>query len=1103
MAGVYSNTAANAYAEKIKAVYEALAEIRKVADRLTPVEDLTAFQAQIEALHDHLSLLVEASNTILSMSQVGEAILTGSLASIKALLEIGVIPDNLVTVEQLDAVLEGLLASIENDLGPLANRVTQTEIVAEQLDQYRIAQQAQIAGLVIEYENLATGQASQQANISSILSRLTVQEGQMILVDESIDSISQNMTNALNGLTATNNIVSGHAASIASLNNSITVNANAVSQLSSDLVNTNTNVAANTSALNGLSTTITGIGNDIVAQSQEVTELKSAIGGSGNLLANSDFLLGGSGWRIILAEDDWASTTLTVNTFSMPPEVNCLEVLGQPAPNGQIVVESPPMLVEEDSHYIISGYPCVDNGTITLSYKVFDAAGNVLDQAACPPTFNTTTNTNFNAYARTWKALATTAGATTLRLYMTVAGDGDFITQGALFRPMVEKAWAEQEGPSAWTPNTTGILEALATAIQTLETEVSDINGDLSAMSAAQTALTARVGTTEAALINEIVTSANKDAAHTASINNLSARMVTAENDIIASSSAISSLSTAVTTVQGTVSSHAANLISLQAQVDALDVDSGGSGAAISALNTRVTAAEGTIASHSAAITSLQSSVTNANKIFAQDDPPSTSGRIAGDLWIDTNDGNKVYTFSTGTNNWVLRQDLNNSKVFVQTSAPSGAKTNDLWFDSDDNFRTYRWTGSAWQEITDPRTTANATAITNLTTRVTSVEGVNDAQAASITSLQATTDSLTSGQSATASALSTLTVRVTNAENVNTAQASSLVTLNTTVGSHSATISSHATSIGGLFGKVGVDIDVNGYMVGWSLNNNGASGAMKVRADAFMMENPGAANGLEIKGGYVRTWRAASQTIMGAGFGPDTLNFWAGPNVGASGATKANGTMWVDSAGNAGFHGLITMSLLSGSAMMLGSTRISTGGGRLAPFTIRDMAYQARTSGSQSMTQTLTGFVGPDHDTGYNAKRFAVHKMDVYLSVHVSGDYGNETCVLEVSYNGGASWTGIASQMMNCNYRGGFPMLVRYTTLDTWSTVQFRARTTQGRTQALSFLVEVHNYNESGNAAGSSSGTNTGGGSGGGSPPPGSGGGGLPWEPGFPNEILK
>ena len=813
--GVYSSTVANAYADKIKAVYEYLDEIKKVADRLTPVEDLTSFQAQIEAVYTQLDLLVETANLIATATPTGEAILTGSVASIKTLLEIGVIPSDLVRQADLDAALAALQTQINTTIDGLEADVDSITLSVTQLDQFRQTQQTEISGLQLSYTNLATGQETNQTNVESALSRLTTQEQWTVLADQRFDTINQSLADTILGVQATNNIVSGHTANITTLFNTTSLHTSSIDQISSDLVDINSGIAAHTSALSEMETTILGIGDDIIAQSNQTTALKAAIGGSGNLLPNADFGMNANGWNIVVAEEDWATSMLTVDTFAMPPEVHCLEVLGTPTPLGQIVIESPAVLLEEAAHYIVSGYPCVDNGTVELSYKAYDSANLVVDQGACPATFNVTTNANFYDYARTFKKFLAPAGAVKLHLYLTATGDGDFITQAALFRPMVERAWAEQVGPSAWTPNISGIPEALATAVQTLEVEVSDINGELSALSTAQTELISRVGTTEASLISEMITSANKHAATVASINSLSASMIDVEAGLATQGTAVSTLQTDVGSLNGTVSSHSTSLTSLQAQVDSMDTDTGGFGSAIAALDVRVTANEDSITSMSSSITALESSVVSANKIFAQAAPPSTSGRFDGDLWFDTDDGNKPYVLSGGS--WIARQDLGKNTVFCQASQPTAKANNDIWIDTDNSNRMFRWTGSTWVEVADTRIASTATAVTTLTTRVLIAEGDIDSQATSIT------------------------------------------TLSTTVNGHTASISSQATSINGLQTKWTVTSDVNGYITGLESINNGSKTEFNIRADKFKL-SPSSGSGArtEFSNGNWRIYDASN-----------------------------------------------------------------------------------------------------------------------------------------------------------------------------------------------------------------------------------------------------
>lgn len=101
---------------------------------------------------------------------------------------------------------------------------------------------------------------------------------------------------------------------------------------------------------------------------------------------------------------------------------------------------------------------------------------------------------------------------------------------------------------------------------------------------------------------------------------------------------------------------------------------------------------------------------------FFQDSQPTTGSE--GDIWFDTNDGNKQYVFKDGS--WELAQDTEigdaiiaaqnaqstadgKATTFYQATEPSDADSGegDLWIDTDDNNRQYRYSGSEWVDVRD------------------------------------------------------------------------------------------------------------------------------------------------------------------------------------------------------------------------------------------------------------------------------------------------------------------------------------------------------------------------------------------------------------------
>lgn len=133
------------------------------------------------------------------------------------------------------------------------------------------------------------------------------------------------------------------------------------------------------------------------------------------------------------------------------------------------------------------------------------------------------------------------------------------------------------------------------------------------------------------------------------------------------------------------------------------------------------------------AATAAGTAQTTANSkvtVFAQDEPPTTTGRTTGDLWIDTNDANKIYAWS---GSWVLRpfgagaiaataRQLGAITTFKQASPPTGGMIlGDFWIDSDDGNKIYRYDGpEGWVASQDA---AINTAITSAASALAVADG--------------------------------------------------------------------------------------------------------------------------------------------------------------------------------------------------------------------------------------------------------------------------------------------------------------------------------------------------------------------------------------------
>jgi len=100
---------------------------------------------------------------------------------------------------------------------------------------------------------------------------------------------------------------------------------------------------------------------------------------------------------------------------------------------------------------------------------------------------------------------------------------------------------------------------------------------------------------------------------------------------------------------------------------------------------------------------------------FYQDAEPTAEG--VGDLWVDTNDGNKLYRWSgsawtsvvdadiaTAIANASTAQATADGKIvtFYQDTEPTADGTGDIWIDTNDNNKPYRWSGSVWEAMNNP-----------------------------------------------------------------------------------------------------------------------------------------------------------------------------------------------------------------------------------------------------------------------------------------------------------------------------------------------------------------------------------------------------------------
>lgn len=163
-------------------------------------------------------------------------------------------------------------------------------------------------------------------------------------------------------------------------------------------------------------------------------------------------------------------------------------------------------------------------------------------------------------------------------------------------------------------------------------------------------------------------------------------------------------------------SAAASKIATLDAQVNTTTT---GLAAQIAAVND-VSATSSSV--NAKALFQVQASNSTKVSVFFQASAPSTSGRVAGDLWYDTSNNYKEYRWDGGQ--WAIYRS--SVKTYSQTTAPTNNPvgtlyTGDIWIDTsldasnNPKNTTYRWNGTGWVDVSHGLSVTESNAlITNL-----------------------------------------------------------------------------------------------------------------------------------------------------------------------------------------------------------------------------------------------------------------------------------------------------------------------------------------------------------------------------------------------------
>ena len=414
--------------EVIRAVYDQLDAIRAVASHLTPVEDLTDFQAEVTALHAKLGLLTQASETIINATPAGIAVLTAvNAAAQRLLLELksaALYEASHFALASDWAAVELELASLDGRINGVVSSVNQVIATANTDRNNANATVQRVTVLETELTNLETGQTANTNAINTLTSTTTIQGGQIASQGQELTALASRLTSeegksaasalALDTLTTT---VTQHGAAIKATSSDVT-------QLASRVTSAETGVAANAAAMSDLTTEVTLLDGRLTVTSEDVVALKAEVGSPGNLAPNAGFEGDTHGWTIFSRGVGWTEAQLGRNEDAntmLPLAMNALSVAVAGLPTGKLGIRSDNLPVRGTQRYLLSGYLAALDCTATLEWRLLDQFGQII-QFDTVGTARIGGTPDINNWPRIWGVIPANTDARTLQIQVWAEG---------------------------------------------------------------------------------------------------------------------------------------------------------------------------------------------------------------------------------------------------------------------------------------------------------------------------------------------------------------------------------------------------------------------------------------------------------------------------------------------------------------------------------------------------------------------------------------------------------------------------------------------------------------------------------------------------------
>ncbi len=426
--------------------------------------------------------------------------------------------------------------------------------------------------------------------INNLTTRVANDEGIITSQGNSITQLNNSIT-SINGTLSTkadSTALNALTNRVSTAEGQITAQGSAIVSLKNDLVATNNAVAAkaDSSALNTLDSKVTNIDGRVTSNTNAITSLQGRVTTvEGGLSTKADASALSNYYTKTEAD---SATSGAIDTFNSQLTIGGVNaVANSEAPRTSTAATNKEYLLYERSAELKAFYDENLDKPITISFEMSVPVVGAVQVYASNNSAHTFSISVNAVIANQWIKYSVTVNPRTHTASTTVSTIEFYGTYGTGRIPTIRKLQIEAgTKATAWSPSprdTKALIDANATAIQTTQTQVNNIDGRLTTA--------------------------------TESITSLGSRMTTAEGNITGTNNAVSGLSTRMTTAEGKITNQSDSIASLQNSVTSINgtLANKADSSAVHNLTSRVEAAEGSLTSQSGQITTLNNSLTTTN----------------------------------------------------------------------------------------------------------------------------------------------------------------------------------------------------------------------------------------------------------------------------------------------------------------------------------------------------------------------------------------------------------------------------------------------------------------------------------------------------------